>query len=76
MTSAKIEKLVHMANQIGDFYAAMPEQEAVDGAATHLRRFWTPKMISEIIAFSETGNVGLNPTAANAVDALKRPARV
>lgn len=73
MTSGKVEKLVRMANQIGDFYAATPE--AADGVATHLRRFWTPKMIGEIIAFSETGHAGLNPTAANAVDALKRAAR-
>ncbi len=75
MSSGKLEKLVRMANQIGDFYAAMPETEAADGVATHLRRFWTSKMISEIIAFSESGHAGLNPTAANAVDALKRAAR-
>ena len=27
MTASKIDKLVHMANQISDFYAAMPERE-------------------------------------------------
>ena len=37
MTTAKIDKLVHMANQIGDFYAAMPEREAIEGVATHLQ---------------------------------------
>jgi formate dehydrogenase subunit delta len=72
VTTAKLEKLVRMANQIGDFYAAMPETEAIEGAASHLRRFWTPKMISEVIAASETGHAGFNPTASNAIDALKR----
>ena len=50
VTTAKIDKLVHMANQIGDFYAAMPEREAIEGVATHLSRFWTPKMIRELVA--------------------------
>jgi formate dehydrogenase subunit delta len=72
VTTSKIEKLVRMANQIGNFYAAMPEKEATEGAATHLRRFWTPKMIREITAFAAEGRSGLNPTAAHAVDALKR----
>ncbi|MBV8107763.1 MAG: formate dehydrogenase subunit delta [Hyphomicrobiales bacterium] len=74
--TAKIDKLVRMANQIADFYAAMPEKEAIDGAATHLRRYWTRKMIREIVAFAEEGHHGLNPTAAQAVEALKRAARV
>ena len=50
MTMGKIDKLVRMANQIGDFYATMPEKEAVDGAASHLRLYWTPKMIRELAA--------------------------
>ena len=74
MTTGKIEKLVRMANQIGDFYAAMPENEATD-AARHLKRYWTPKMIREIVAFAEAGGAGLNPTAARAVEALKSAAQ-
>ncbi len=75
MTMGKIDKLVRMANQIGDFYATMPEKEAVDGAASHLRLYWTPKMIDELSAFAETGRPGLNPTAAHAIDALKRASK-
>ncbi len=67
----KMEKLARMANQIGDFYAPMPEREAVDGAASHLRRFWTPKMIRELIAFADEGHARLNGTAARAGEALK-----
>ncbi len=75
MTENKIDKLVRMANQIGDFYAAMPENEAADSAATHLRRYWTPKMIRELVAFTKAGHPGLNPTAARAVAALKNAAQ-
>ena len=70
MSGAKIDKLVHMANQIGDYFKAMPAPAAVDGAADHLRRFWTPKMIREIVAHAHAGASGLNPTAAEAVKRL------
>lgn len=74
MSTAKVDKLVRMANQIGDFFAAMPESAAAEGAATHLKRFWTPKMIGEIIAYFDSGQVGLNAVAARAVASLKQEA--
>ena len=73
MTSAKTDKLARMANQIGDFYAAMSESEATAGAAAHLRAYWTPKMIAELIASMDDGHSRLNPTAAHALDALRIP---
>jgi formate dehydrogenase subunit delta len=74
VTSAKIDKLVHMANQISDNYATMPEREAIEGVAAHLSRFWTPKMIGELVQFADHGGPGLKPTAARAVEALKQTA--
>jgi formate dehydrogenase subunit delta len=72
LTTGKLDKLVRMANQIGDFYAAMPEWEATEGAASHLRLYWTPKMIREIIAFADQGHTGLNAIASRAVESLKQ----
>jgi formate dehydrogenase subunit delta len=72
MTADKLAKLARMANQIGDFYAAMPEDEATAGAASHLRAYWTPNMIRELVAFADAGGAGLNPTALHAVEALRR----
>jgi formate dehydrogenase subunit delta len=74
VTTSKIDKLVRMANQIADFYAAMPERAAAEGAATHLSLYWTPKMIREIIAFADQGHPGLNAIAARAVESLKQKA--
>jgi formate dehydrogenase subunit delta len=70
VSAAKIDKLVHMANQIADYFAAMPEPEGVDGAAEHLRLYWTPKMIGEIVAHGQAGGAGLNGLAARAVAKL------
>jgi formate dehydrogenase subunit delta len=71
LTTGKIDKLVRMADQIGDFYAAMPEREATEGAALHLRMYWTQKMIREIITFADQGHPGLNAIAALGVRWLK-----
>ena len=49
----------------------MPERQAIAGAASHLRLYWTPKMIREIIAFADQGHSGLNAIAARAVQSLK-----
>ena len=71
MTSDKIAKLVRMANQIGEYFRTLPEAEATAGAADHLRRFWTPKMRGEIVAFVDQGGEGLNALAGRAVAELK-----
>jgi len=68
----KIHKLVHMANQIADYFKVMPEAEALKGASDHLRAFWTPKMIAEIVAYFDKGGQGLDPLAARAIDELHR----
>jgi formate dehydrogenase subunit delta len=72
VSSGKIDKLVHMANQIGQYFEAMPDNEAVNGAADHLRLYWTPKMVGEIIAYADAGHSGLNAVAGRAVAELKR----
>jgi hypothetical protein len=52
----------------------MEEDAATRGIAAHLKRFWTPKMISEIMGYLDSNQAGLNPAAARAVAALKREA--
>ncbi len=67
----EIERLVARANEIGDFFGAEPDrQEAVAGAATHVRRFWDPRMRKQILAHYHTGGAGLNDTARAALAIL------
>ena len=72
MSTGKLDRFVRMANQIGDFYASMPEQEGAEAVVSHLRLYWTPKMIREIIVFADEGHPGLNAIAARAIDSLKQ----
>ena len=46
-----LHNLIVMANRIGDFFAAQPDRdEAMAGIAEHIRKFWVPRMRSEILA--------------------------
>ena len=37
--------LIHMANRIGEFFVAMPDRdEALEGVALHIQKFWDPRM--------------------------------
>jgi hypothetical protein len=62
-----------MANQIGEFYAPLPETRAAESVASHLRLYWTPKEIRELAHYVNEGHAGLNPTAARGLEALKQP---
>lgn len=64
-----IESLVRMANQIGAFFEAMPDRpEALENAALHLKRFWEPRMRSQLLAHVDASGSGdLNPLVAEAI---------
>lgn len=64
-----LKNLIHMANQIGDFFAAMPDQEeALLGVATHLHNFWEPRMRRQLLDYVDAENgKGLRPVVASAV---------
>ena len=64
-----VENLVKMANQIGEFFASFPDrEEALDGVATHIKKFWEPRMRSTLLAHLDSvGYDELNLTAAEAL---------
>lgn len=64
-----IENLVRMANRIGSFFEAMPgKDEAVRDVAMHLKKFWEPRMRSELLAHVDEHGFGeLRPIVAEAL---------
>jgi formate dehydrogenase subunit delta len=64
-------RLVQMANQIGTFFQAEPDRAAaLDGIATHIKRFWDPRMRSELITWlDEHAGEGLSELAGAAIRA-------
>lgn len=65
-----MKNLIHMANQIGGFFEAMPNrEEATLGIATHLRNFWAPRMRKQLLEYVDTGeNQNLKPIVLNAIN--------
>ncbi len=67
----RTERLVSMANDIGSFFVSDPDKEAAaTNVATHLTRYWDPRMRREIIAHYREGGAGLDPIVRSAVALL------
>jgi formate dehydrogenase subunit delta len=77
----KVDNLIGMANQIGAFFSSQgTHEEAVDGIADHLKRFWEHRMLETIGAFvNADGDAlkqsGLQPNVVEAVQRLVPPGR-
>ena len=51
-----IHNLVSMANQIGQFFSAYPDrEEALEGIANHIRKFWGPRMRLKLFECMDNG---------------------
>ena len=68
------ERLVTMANDIGNYFKPQSREEAIAGIANHIQRFWTPRMRKKLNAYLAEGNAGLDELPAAAVARLKEQA--
>jgi formate dehydrogenase subunit delta len=69
------DKLVYMANQIGKFFVSQGDNVAVEGIATHIKKFWEPRMRAAIFAHLDAGGAGLDPQVKAALESLRQPAQ-
>jgi formate dehydrogenase subunit delta len=68
-----VDNLIHMANRIGEFFQAMPDRaEAVEGVATHIHKFWEPRMRAALYAALDAGAAdALLPVVREALDSRR-----
>jgi formate dehydrogenase subunit delta len=66
------EKLVYMANQIGDFFKSYPHEQAVKGIKEHIHKFWDPRMLKQIFEIVQRPDNGLKPYPLEALQALAK----
>jgi formate dehydrogenase subunit delta len=70
----KIERLIKMANDIGDFFNAESNKEvAAEGVTKHILRSWDPRMRRDIIAYCLQDGSALSELARKAVSRLEQP---
>ncbi|MBX3147356.1 MAG: formate dehydrogenase subunit delta [Gemmatimonadales bacterium] len=69
-----IEELIRMANQIGEFHRSFPDRaEGLSGTATHIRRFWDPRMRRALLEHVDrTGGGGLDEIVLEALRVHRR----
>lgn len=66
-----IEHLVTMANDIAAFFQKAAEKdEAAQSVATHLHRYWDPRMRKLIVEHAQSGGSGLSQLALDGVHIL------
>ncbi len=54
-----IPHLIKMANQIGTFFESMPDRaQAIEDIASHIHRFWDPRMRRAIFACIDANQAG------------------
>jgi formate dehydrogenase subunit delta len=71
-----IDLLIKMANEIGSFWEGeVGADKAASDVATHLERYWEPRMRAQIITYVEQRQgAGLSAIAKGAVALLARQA--
>jgi formate dehydrogenase subunit delta len=69
----KIERLIKMANDIGDFFNAESNKDiAAEGITKHILRSWDPRMRRAIIDYCQQDGAGLSELARTAVSRLEK----
>jgi formate dehydrogenase subunit delta len=69
----KIERLIKMANDIGDFFNAESNKEvAAEGIKKHILRSWDPRMRREIIAYCQQDGAALSDLVRTAVSRIEQ----
>ncbi|MFS8147298.1 formate dehydrogenase subunit delta [Rhizobium sp. BR 249] len=66
-------KLVYMANQIATFFKSQPADEAVQGVATHINKFWEPRMRRQLFEILENEENGLDALVLQAAPMIRKP---
>jgi formate dehydrogenase subunit delta len=73
-TVIDLERLITMANQIGEFFASYPPERAREGLRNHLRINWDPRMRSALLEHIDAGGDGLDLRVIEGAQQLREKA--
>lgn len=66
--------LVKMANDIADFFRTEPHREdAVQGIAGHIQRFWEPRMRRQLLEHAQQAGCELDELVREALGRVSAP---
>lgn len=68
----KIERLIKMANDIGNFFDSESDKNiAANGVKDHIKRSWEPRMRKALLEYAQTDGSELSLLVRNAVSQLQ-----
>ena len=62
------DRLIRMANQIATFFDSQPEDEQIDGIASHINKFWEQRMRRQFFEMIDQGQEGFHPLVLEAAE--------
>lgn len=71
MSATTPERLVRMANQIAAEFANQQPGNAAAATSEHIRLFWDPRMLAQMLGHMAAGGAELSPIAAAAIGMLR-----
>ena len=66
-------RIAYMANQIATFFLSKPHDQALEGFAEHINKFWDPRMRRQLLAIIADGGEGLKPLVLEAAPTIRNP---
>lgn len=66
-------KLIRMGNQIATFFTSQDDENAADGVAEHINKFWDPRMRTQLFNISDQSTDGFQPLLVEALPNINRP---
>jgi formate dehydrogenase subunit delta len=70
-TVLDLDRLLGMANQIGDFFAPYPAARRAEGIRNHLRTYWDPRMREALLTYIDNGGAGLQASVIEGARLLR-----
>jgi formate dehydrogenase subunit delta len=61
---------IRLGNDIARQFAHLPEREAVERIATHIEKFWDPRMRRRLAALADPADPDIDPLVLQAVSRL------
>ncbi|MFI9024074.1 formate dehydrogenase subunit delta [Streptomyces sp. NPDC053560] len=72
-TTTPLPPECRLANDIARAFRHLPDDQAAEAVASHIRRFWDPRMRTRLSRFAAEGAAGLHPDVIAAVGLLTGP---
>jgi formate dehydrogenase subunit delta len=64
----KHNKMIGMANQIAIYFHSYPDDRAIAGVATHIKKFWSPLMRERLLGEIEASSEGVDRLVLAAIE--------